>query len=252
MRIVIVEDEATARHALVQVINNLRNGHTVVAQAGDGKKGFELIMKLKPDLVFTDVKMNPVNGIEMISMLRKEKNVVRVVIISAYEEFDYAKAALELNVLDYITKPIVQEEIEHCVLKAERLLHPPEVAEAPAPEPSAGAEGFLHPCVKKAISIIERDYSLAINQNELAHRLRITPQYFSYLFKRDTGYSFTLYLRRYRVRIAKEMLQDNAVKVAEVASCIGYPDSKYFCRVFKTETGMSPTQYLFQYTTGDK
>lgn len=249
MRIVIVEDEVRARQGLATVIGNIAGGHTVIAQAGDGAKGFELIQKLKPDLVFTDVEMDRMNGIEMITRLREASNDVNVVIISAYEEFDYAKSALQHGVLDYITKPIDPEEIEYCIQKAENWQQENLQKQPEAQGSVTEKEGvtFRHPCVTKALHIIQEVYVSPIRADEIAKRLRITPQYFSYLFKRDMGVSFTAYLRKYRIEIAKEMLCNNAVGVAEVGACIGYPDAKYFCRIFKSETGLSPTQYIFKH-----
>lgn len=244
MKIIVVEDEVRARQGLVSIIQEMKGGHTVIAQASDGEKGYELVQKLKPDLVFTDVKMDRMSGIDMISRIREASNDVSVVIISAYEEFEYAKATVRYGVLEYITKPIVPEEIEYCVQKAQKHLHEKVEGDNEASFQDKSS-AFLHPCVMKAIKIIETSYVTQLSQDETAKRLRLTPQYFSYLFKRDTGKSFTTYLRVYRIEIAKKLLGSNDMSVAEVAQYVGYPDGKYFCRIFKSETGVSPTQFIF-------
>jgi len=200
MRIILVEDESRARQGLAQLICNLPGNHRVVAQASDGQKGFDSIQKLKPDLVFTDVKMEPVSGIDMIAMLRRAGNPVKVAIISAYEEFEYARAALEYGVIGYVTKPITVDEIAKCISKAET-----DAGTAQEPGADEAADLYIHPCVQKALKIIETEYTSHLGQVMLARRLHLTPQYFSYLFKRDTGTNFTDYLKRHRVCVAQRL-----------------------------------------------
>ena len=104
-----------------------------------------------------------------------------------------------------------------------------------------------HPAVQKALEIISREYSAKLTQDELAQRLRITPAYFSYLFHRDVGITFSSYLKRYRVDVAASMLKDKQMKIYDAAAIAGYTDTKYFCRVFKEVMGCSPTEYMRNY-----
>ena len=247
LRIIIVEDEARARQGVAAAIANLPGNHVVIAQANNGETGFELIEKLKPDLVFTDVKMDTMNGIEMIAKLREANNNVQIVIISAYEEFEFAKAAVAYGVIGYITKPITPEEIEQCILKAARNL--PAFEETGGEEPEPPAEEGVHPSVARALQIIQREYAGPISLDDLSRRLHLTPQYFCMLFRKYTGDGFSNYLRHYRVKIAKDILLSGTMKVGEVAESVGYPDSKYFSRIFKSEAGMTPTQFVFRHTS---
>ena len=247
LRIIIVEDEARARQGVAVAIANLPGGHAVVAQANNGKTGLDLIEKLKPDLVFTDVKMDTMNGIEMIAKLRENGNDVQIVIISAYEEFEFAKAAVAYGVIGYITKPITPEEIEQCIQKADRNLPERQETGADALEQASG-EG-VHPSVARALQIIEQEYAGPISLDDVSRRLHLTPQYFCMLFRKYTGDGFNNYLRQYRVKIAKDILLSGSMKVGEVGESVGYPDSKYFSRIFKSEAGMTPTQFVFRHSS---
>lgn len=265
MRIVIIEDEERARRGLASMIQLLNCDCEVVAQAADGRRGLELILKLKPDLVFTDIKMPIVDGLEMISLVRSEGLETRFVIISAHENFDYAKEAISYGVTDYIVKPILVEEIEVALKKACEALekcqnsrsigfgldqsgstNPKESDQAWSCFIKGEAECIseCHPAVQKALEIISREYSAKLTQDELAQRLRITPAYFSYLFHRDVGITFSSYLKRYRVDVAASMLKDKQMKIYDAAAIAGYTDTKYFCRVFKEVMGCSPTEYM--------
>lgn len=105
----------------------------------------------------------------------------------------------------------------------------------------------LHPTIRRALQLIREQYAGHLSQEELAQTLRITPEYFSYLFHRNMGISFTSYLRNYRIAVACQLFYDSRLKTYEVAEKVGYHDAKYFCRVFREVTGQTPTEYQRRY-----
>ena len=98
--------------------------------------------------------------------------------------------------------------------------------------------------VGRALEIIRQQYPSRLSLDALSEALRLTPEYFSYLFHRDMGINFTAYLRAFRIERAKALLDEGEMLIYEVAKRVGYNDSKYFCKVFKEVTGVSPTQYI--------
>lgn len=101
----------------------------VIGEAENGLAGIELISRLKPDIVFTDIRMSGLNGL---AMIQKAQEFVdsEFVIISGYNEFDYAKKAIALGVREYLLKPIDDLELEKVlerlvreIGKKERLKH---------------------------------------------------------------------------------------------------------------------------------
>lgn len=97
--------------------------------------------------------------------------------------------------------------------------------------------------VQKAVNEIHVHYSQQLRLESFAAENNITPQYLSSLFSKETGTTFSNYLRDYRMEKAKELLQTGKMKVYEVACAVGYPDQKYFSRVFRECTGISAKQY---------
>ncbi len=239
LRIVVIEDEDRARRGILSLIQVIEGDYEVIAQAADGRRGFELIRKLKPDLVFTDIKMPLLDGLEMIKMTREEGLDTTFVIISAYENFEFAREAISYGVTEYILKPIIFEDVEQALKKAEQTM----ANKKPVLQPVKPV-GNIHPCVQKALSIIEKEYAAKLTQEELSGRLRITPGYFSYLFHRDVGVNFSTYLKKYRIDVAASLLREQQMKIQDVARITGYTDTKYFCRVFKEITGLSPSDYM--------
>ena len=122
MRIVIVEDEAPIREGLAKILHKINPDYELVGKAGDGKAGYELIRRMEPDLVILDIQMPKMDGLSMLRMLRKEQNHCRVLILSAYSDFNYAKQAIELDIENYLLKPIKIPELKRALGQIEEEL----------------------------------------------------------------------------------------------------------------------------------
>ena len=238
MTILIAEDEPRAMRGLKNLIAGAGSEYEVIGEAYDGKETLEKIRTLSPEVCLTDIRMPVMDGLALIKAARAQGEKTRFVIISACEEFAVARQAISLGVEEYLVKPIMAEEVRDLLA---RLLSGQEGAAQPgsglcAQYPEA------HPLVVKALHIIESSYAAHISQKELAEKLGIAAEYFSYLFSRDTGTPFVKYLRRYRVEKAKALILQR-LPLEEVAERVGIPDVKYFCRIFKEETGVSTTEF---------
>ncbi len=109
-RIILVDDEDEVRGRISSKISE-ESGFVIVGTAGNGYDALELIEKLSPAVVLTDIRMPFIDGIELASLIRRDYPTVRVAFISGYDEFEYAREAIELNVSSYLTKPVTQEDI---------------------------------------------------------------------------------------------------------------------------------------------
>ena len=107
--IVIVEDESYIRKGMVMTTPWEQFGCKVIGEAGDGQEGYELIKKLTPDIIITDVNMPVMDGIEMLRKLEHVSNA-ECIIISGYSDFSYAQQAIKLGVRDYLLKPIDDDD----------------------------------------------------------------------------------------------------------------------------------------------
>ncbi|MDO3413280.1 response regulator [Saccharibacillus sp. CPCC 101409] len=97
--------------------------------------------------------------------------------------------------------------------------------------------------VEKARIYMDEHYRTDLKASEVAAWLKITPSYFSYIFKQSTGRGFTEYMNEMRMEQAKNLLATTHDKVFEIADRVGYKEYKYFVSVFKTYTGMTPKEY---------
>jgi two-component system response regulator YesN len=240
LRIVIVDNEQRARRRLKTLIYSIDEDYEVAAEAPDGAKGLELIEIIKPDVVFTDIKIPFMSGLSLIKAAQAMNNKIQYVITSAYEEFGYAKQAIALGVQDYLVKPVIYEEVVNVLKQSKGKIKGDRIEED---EDINILYPNAHPLVLKALKIIESGYSARLNQKMIADNLGITKEYFSYLFHRDTGKTFSVYLKEYRIKKAKRLLSTEVIGKNEVPYQVGFTDPKYFNKVFRETTGETVSEY---------
>lgn len=113
IRVIIVEDEpATARGLKLLITQNYVNCE-VIAICDNGRDGLQKILELKPDLVFADIEMPIVDGLEMIRQCKQQLDSVQFVILTGYSEFQYARTAITLGVTEYLLKPITTNSLDN-------------------------------------------------------------------------------------------------------------------------------------------
>jgi two-component system response regulator YesN len=121
-RAVIIDDESWNR----DVIRSLGNWESlsieIAAEASDGDMALELISRLRPDIVITDVKMPRLNGIELLTVLRDQSNSCKTIFVSAYDEFAYVRDAMRLGAVDYLLKPVKSEELNKRLINCVKML----------------------------------------------------------------------------------------------------------------------------------
>lgn len=113
-RILIVDDEKIERRGIKFLLANL-DMELDIAEAVNGKEALTYLSENKVDILFTDIKMPFMDGIELIKNVETEKHNMKIIIFSGYEEFEYAKFAAKMGVRDYILKPINPEEFEETI-----------------------------------------------------------------------------------------------------------------------------------------
>lgn len=114
----IADDEPRIRRGIKNIINWEELDLTIVGEAEDGEMALEIAKKTKPDIFLLDICMPFLNGLELISELNNNFENPIIIIISGHDEFKYAQSAIQLNVFDYILKPIDRKVLKDTILKA--------------------------------------------------------------------------------------------------------------------------------------
>ena len=111
LKVFLVEDEFVIREGIKNNIDWKAHGYEFCGEAGDGELAYPMIQKLRPDIVITDIRMPFMDGLELSRLIRKELPDTEIIILSGYQEFEYAKEAIKLGVAQYLSKPINGEEL---------------------------------------------------------------------------------------------------------------------------------------------
>lgn len=115
IKVFLVEDEAIIRRGIRNNIPWEKEGYEFAGEASDGELAYPMIKKIKPDILITDIKMPFMDGLELASIVKKELPDIKIIILSGYNEFDYAKKAISIGVTDYQLKPISSEKLMETV-----------------------------------------------------------------------------------------------------------------------------------------
>ena len=110
-RIILVDDEEEVRQSIIRKIDWTGAGFCVVGDAENGEEALEKVEALEPDLILTDIRMPFMDGLSLAERVRQKYPSIKIVIFSGYDDFEYAKQAIKLNVTEYILKPVNVEEL---------------------------------------------------------------------------------------------------------------------------------------------
>lgn len=121
-KVMLVDDEEAARKAIEKKLKWDELGFQVIATAENGEEALELAEKLQPDVVMTDIKMPFMDGLSLCRKLKESRRDMRIVIFSGFDEFEYAREAIKLDVAEYILKPIDSEELRDVFLRIKKNL----------------------------------------------------------------------------------------------------------------------------------
>jgi two-component system response regulator YesN len=113
MTIVIADDERLVRFSLREMLEDLDLPFSIVGEASNGKELISLVRKYKPDIAFVDIKMPIMSGLEAIEFCSNISESTQWIILTGFQDFEYAKKSIKLGVSDYLLKPASVEEVQH-------------------------------------------------------------------------------------------------------------------------------------------
>jgi YesN/AraC family two-component response regulator len=240
---VVAEDEDRMRDYMTRKTAELDPYFKFVGAAADGEEAVELVERYLPDLLITDIKMPVLDGLELVDRIRRTNADIRILIISGYSEFAYARRAIELGVDDYILKPIDSEALRETLRRVRIRLE----ASAGVVDKEYGLDriGSSEKDLAKAIKVyLQENYRQPYSLERLAASFGCKAAYLLRLYNRITGNTPTQELIKLRIEKAKRLLVGHPnLEVKQVASVVGYEDPLYFSRLFKRETGFAPTVF---------
>ena len=235
MQILIVDDEPYMVDYLRKLVDWNAYGFEHVYTAGGGSMTRDMLDKYQPELLITDIRMPKISGLDLCRHIFEKKYPTKVMILSGYGEFEYAKQAIQYGVSEYLLKPILKDEFEEILEKMlER--HFATQKERLEKEKTGDVIFEVENYIKENI---ESDLSLEL----LASVVHLNPSYLSRYFKESTGENLSNYVTRCKMEKAAWLLDNTEQKINEIMLQLGYQKSQHFAKIFREQYGVSPKEY---------
>ncbi|ANE45776.1 AraC family transcriptional regulator [Paenibacillus swuensis] len=272
-KVLLADDEMLDLEGMKAFVPWKELGMEVVGGVTNGFAACKVLETEKIDILVTDVRMPNMTGLELAGKALERWKDIKIIFVSGYQDFHYAKQALSLNASGYVLKPMDDQELIDSLAKVRNALDEERKREAAFGQimPLARNEAMLRipegdirqsygdsellPAGKhtknwKLIHNIVDDLRERLQDNvtlrDVAKEYSFSPNYLGQLFKVETGKHFSEYLIALRLEKACELLIDTNLKIYEVADRVGYRYLPYFSRQFKEAYGMTPLEYRRQ------
>ncbi|MDF2834588.1 MAG: response regulator [Paenibacillus sp.] len=234
-KLLLADDEAEIRNGLSQYFPWSEVGFELVGQCDNGREAMEFLQGHEVDALLCDIRMPIMSGLDVARALHEAKSRVKVLFLSGYRDFEYAKQAIVYDVKSYIVKPTKYQELFEAFTSLKMELDQERGA--------GGADASFNEKVVRTIrDYVAANYSRASLENA-ASLVHMNPHYVSKYFKEKTGENFSDYVVSVRMNKAAELLKDIRYKTYQVSEMVGYSYAKNFTRTFKRFHGMSPREF---------
>lgn len=240
-RVMIIDDERSIRNLLKLTVSWKEMGLEVAGEAASGIEAINSIDDIRPDIVFVDIRMPFMNGIEFSKLAIKRYPRLKIIILTAFNEFEYARECIGIGVAEYLLKPIVRNDVNEACRKVIEQLKQME------PEEEAAAmEGCND--ITKIQEYIRKNYrDPELNLTSIAQEFGFNSSYLSRRFKADIGINLIDYITKCRMEKAMEYAKMKKLMYI-TAKEVGIPDPNYFGKCFKKYSGKSYSDILKENT----
>lgn len=254
MKILIVEDEAIIAAGIYNILKQLCPIKCTLLKVSDGKEACDRYIDAKIDLIITDIRMQQMNGLDMIEYFQKHNTAAQFIIISGYDHFSYAQRAIHYNVIDYLLKPVDKDALLSAVQKAYERLPETYQKNLNRKLPSLPFFDFQlnqesYPTsLKKLISYLQKNYMTDVSLQSFAEEYMMNPNYLSTLLKKYTEHNFSFLLDYIRIcKAAEFLLYEPDLSISEISYLSGYNHDRRLYQAFQKRLNCTPGEFRKNY-----
>jgi len=267
-KILIVDDELIEREGVAYLVKKYKYPFQIFIKS-NGKEAISFLKDMMVDVLCTDIKMPFVNGLELSEAAREMNPDIKIMVLTAYNDFQFTKKAIKVKVNDYVMKPVALNEfqagmdqilselqerdeerskkmnlikqIETGKPEEKESLFEQIIAELHDQYSGESADDNIseHNAIKMVLKILRTEYASIISLDSIAKRVCFSKGYLSNLFKSQTGFSVMQYITMLRMQKARELLLTTNMKLSDICRAVGYQNDSYFCLTFKKHYGVT-------------
>ena len=227
MRCLIIEDELLERRALEKLFKMcFPSKFEYVASAMNGNTGLKMLENSDFDLVILDINLPDLEGTEILSLINKNYPETKVIMATAYSDYEHIRKSMRNNAFDYLLKPYSIDTFKEAI----------NVFISSVEEESFGTANTIG----KIKKYIEENYMKDIGLEDIASAVGFYKSYIGRVFKKNEGKTIMNYVLEYRIEKANSLIK-KGMSVSEVSYAVGFNDPAYFSKCFKKVTGTSPS-----------
>ena len=252
-KVIIIDDNRLLADTLAKLDLWEKLDCSIEAVCYDSISGEKAILEIRPDILLTDIKLPSKDGLEVVSEVLQSLPDVKVVCMSAYDDFPYSIRALRLKCEDYLLKPFSPEELHKVIRQIVNELNGKmEETGEEANEKHSTASTQDGPLLGPIIQYIADNLDKGYTAEEVAREFYISTSKLNRLIRQRYNKGFREFRIELCMKKAKELLLDVRYSVEEVARKVGYMNYFSFYRAFIREHGISPTDFRNASLTGEE
>ncbi len=245
-RLLIVDDEPRIIEGIQLMLDWKSLEINQIMTATNYDEAIQKAMEYKPHIGLFDVCIDTARGYDIIETLNSFSLPTKYIMMSGYDEFEYARKAIHIGAKDYLMKPIDQTELRRAVEKIivedfNGKIHTEALEDKKVDPVLRIPYSSLSNLTAKVILMVTAEYNKDINLKIIADKFKMNNNYLGQIFLKETHIKFSEYLMAYRLTQAKEKIENTPEKIYNIAYGVGYSNINYFYTHFRNYFGVSPS-----------
>ena len=242
--VMLIDDDYMTLLKLEKIFPWEKYSFKLVYSTTNSSEELHAMVKLNPDVIFTDISMCDLDGFDVIEHAKKRGLKALFVIISGYSSFDFAQKAIRHGVVDYMLKPVSAQDCDRILSKLQNIFEKNNSLsnDVPSAKFKISNAGF-----RQMIEFIDNNYMEQLTLSETADMFGLNTSYCCQLFQKYFNCSFSAYIISLKMNKALDMLSKSDMKISDIAAFLHY-DYTHFCKAFKKHFGVTP--YLYRKNHG--